>query len=78
MTDSYWDVCRSILERALELPAEERHSFIKEATGADSRLRHDVLSLLADRAPVSTLKLPSDEGGPPGTQSTADGELIPG
>jgi tetratricopeptide (TPR) repeat protein len=42
-----WRRIEPILDRALDLPAEERRAFLDEACGGDSRLRADVEALLA-------------------------------
>jgi serine/threonine-protein kinase len=57
---------KALFQAAAERPAEERHAFLRDATGDDDALRRDVESLLAsdtsdasffDRLPVASASL---------------------
>src|ERR1051326_3221577 len=46
MDQRRWNQIEELLQKALDLPANQRALFIKEACGADVDLRHDVETVL--------------------------------
>ena len=57
MTSEQWQSIKSLFERALTLPEEERAAFVKNAVGSDEQVRNKVLDMLrADSGPDSFLE----------------------
>ncbi len=57
MTSEQWQSIKSLFERALTLPEEERAAFVKNAAGSDEQVRKKVLDMLrADAGPDSFLE----------------------
>ncbi len=57
MTSEQWQSIKSLFEKALTLPEEERAAFVKNAAGSDEQVRNKVLDMLrADSGPDSFLE----------------------
>jgi len=77
MDSELWGRVDQLLERALDLPSEERTSFVRQASASDDLVRHEVLELLAVDAQVTDFLehpvLPAPEDRPPDPPGTTFG-----
>lgn len=75
MSSSSWDRLRDLVERALELPEEERGAFLEAAAAGDDALLGEARAVLAQEPPARFLEPP---GGPDAAATAFAGRTIGG